>query len=65
MCSWVERVEGILGVLLQFCQRNSSKLASEEKARQVQARAIYYLIPPSLLPPPPLPSPPDLVLLKD
>jgi hypothetical protein len=34
LCGWVERVEGILMALLTFCQRNSSKLASEDKARQ-------------------------------
>lgn len=35
LSSWGERVESILIALLTFCQRNSSKLASEDKARQV------------------------------
>ena len=35
LSSWGERVESILMALLTFCQRNSSKLASEDKARQV------------------------------
>jgi hypothetical protein len=34
MGSWIERVEGILTALLTFCQRNSSKFASKDKARQ-------------------------------
>ena len=33
MTSSLDKVEGILQALLQFCQRNSSRL--EEKARQV------------------------------
>ena len=36
LCSWFERVEGILTALLTFCQRNSSKLdTTKDKARQV------------------------------
>ena len=37
LSSWGERVESILIALLTFCQRNSSKLASEDKARQVES----------------------------
>lgn len=44
MSSWIERVEGILTALLTFCQRNSSKLDSKDKARQVMSR-----VPPATL----------------
>ena len=36
----VEKAEGILQALLQFCQRNSSRM--DEKARQVNTEHLLY-----------------------
>ncbi len=41
MLTRVEKVEGILQALLQFCQRNSGRL--EEKARQVRLRLEMFM----------------------
>ena len=57
LCSWFERVEGILTALLTFCQRNSSKLdTTKDKARQVTHLPRPHARQPSVFPAVPLVS---------